>query len=264
MDYRNQLILVEKRAPGVALVTLNNPPVNVVTLPLLDELRDVMAKLETDDSVRAVVLTGSGVKSFSVGSDVKEFPDVWDDVIGKKLKGENEAFNAIEFLPKPVIAAMEGSSCGGGVEMAMACDIRLLSETGRMGMPEINLGIFPASGGLFRLPKLVGAAKAMEIMYLGDFLDAGECLRIGWVNRLVPAGKAAEAALEMAGRIAAKPMRALSRIKKGVRDLGMRGTEDGFIDNLRYSRDIWNTPDCAEGVRAFLDKRAPKFAPPAE
>ncbi|MCD8140980.1 MAG: enoyl-CoA hydratase-related protein [Planctomycetaceae bacterium] len=264
MEYRNKLITVEKQGGGVCLVSLNNPPLNVVTLPLLEEMRDVMAKLEADDAVRVVVLTGSGVKAFSVGSDVKEFPDVWDDVVEKKLKGENEAFNALEFLPKPVIAALEGTVCGGGCEMAMACDIRILSDQGKMGMPEINLGIFPASGGLFRLPKLVGMAKAMEIMYLGDFVDAAECHRIGLVNRLAPAGQVKEAALELARTIAAKPAAALRTIKQGVRDLGMRTTEDGFLDNLRYSRPMWNTPDCAEGVRAFLEKRPPRFAPPPE
>ena len=116
MEYKSKLVLVEKPVKNVALLTLNNPPLNLVTLELSAELRETLFKLERDDEVRVVVLTGSGSRAFCVGSDVKEFPHVWDDVIGKKLQKENETFNAIEFLSKPVIAAMEGNVCGGGYE----------------------------------------------------------------------------------------------------------------------------------------------------
>lgn len=259
MEYFNELVTVEVRGKGVCLVTLNNPPLNLVTLPLRDELNDVLRKLENDEVVRVVVLTGSGEKAFCVGSDVKEFPEVWDDVIGKKLQKENETFNSIEFLSKPVICAMEGTVCGGGFEMAMACDMRVLSEQGRIALPEINLGVFPGSGGLYRLPKLVGPYKAMEMMYLGEFVEAEECVRIGLVNRLAPAGQAAASALEIAERIAIKPFEAIKLIKQGVRDLGHKTTEESFIDNLRYSMEIFKTPDCAEGVDAFLNKRKPGF-----
>ncbi len=262
MDYINKLIVVEKKGPGVALVTLNNPPLNLVTLPLRDEFNDALRKLEKDEQIRVVVLTGSGSRAFCVGSDVKEFPAVWDDVIGKKLQKENETFNAIEFLSKPVVCAIEGTVCGGGFEMAMACDIRILSDQGKVGMPEINLGVFPGSGGLTRLPKLVGPYKAMEMMYLGEFVEADEALRIGLVNRLAPAGQVVEKALEMAGQIALKPFEAIKLIKKGVRDLGYKSTEESFIDNLRYSEEIFKTPDCAEGVDAFLNKRQPVFKQP--
>ena len=259
MEYRNKLVTVEFKPRRVALVTLNNPPLNLLTLPLRDEMNEVLRKLERDDAVRAVVLTGSGEKSFCVGADVKEFPEVWDDVVGKKLQKENEMINAIEFLSKPVVCAMEGTVCGGGFEMAMACDIRILSDKGRIAMPEINLGVFPGSGGLYRLPKLVGPYKAMEMMYLGDFVDADECLRIGLVNKVAPAGRVVSEALEMAERIALKPFEAIKLIKKGVRNLGHQTTEASFIDNLRYSREIFTTPDCVEGVDAFLNKRPPVF-----
>ncbi len=259
MKYKNNLILVEKPAKYVALVTLNNPPLNLVTLDLSAELKDTMFRLEKDDDVRAVVLTGSGQKAFCVGSDIKEFPEVWDDVIGKKLQKENETFNAIEFLEKPVIAAMEGTVCGGGFEMAMACDLRVLSEAGRISQPEINLGVFPGSGGLFRLPKLVGASKAMEMMFLGDFIEAAECLRIGLVNRLAPAGEVIDYAVKLAGNIAQKPFEAIKLIKKGVREIGMLSTEECFYKNLDFSRNVFKTADCAEGVDAFLNKRKPEF-----
>ena len=257
MEYKNELILVEKPEKYVALITLNNPPLNLVTLELSAELRDTLFKLNQDDEVRVVVLTGSGTRAFCVGSNVKEFPSVWDDVIGKKLQKENETFNAIEFLDKPVIAAMEGNVCG--FEMAMACDMRILAENGRIAQPEINLGVFPGSGGLFRLPKLVGASKAMEMMYLGEFIEAEECLRLGLVNRIAPEGKTVETALAIAKAIAEKPFEAIKLIKKGVREIGMISSAECFYKNLDFSRSIFQTEDCAEGVDAFLNKRPPKF-----
>ena len=259
MEYKSNLVIVEKPVKNVALLTLNNPPLNLVTLELSAELRETLFKLERDDEVRVVVLTGSGSRAFCVGSDVKEFPHVWDDVIGKKLQKENETFNAIEFLSKPVIAAMEGNVCGGGYEMAMACDLRILAESGRIAQPEINLGVFSGSGGLFRLPNLVGASKAMEMMFLGEFIEAKDCLALGLVNKIAPDGEAVKTALEMAAKIAEKPFEAIKLIKKGVREIGMVPTEQCFYKNLEFSKTIFQTPDCAEGVDAFLHKRAPKF-----
>lgn len=259
MKYENDNVKVEVMDSGVALARLDNPPVNVVTVKLACELFDVVHRMRRDERVRVLVLAGAGTKAFSAGSDVKEFPAVRDDLVEKKLRRENEAFNGIEFLPFPTIAAMEGVVCGGGFEMSMAADIRILSESGRMALPEINLGIFPASGGLFRLAKLVGPAKALEIMYLGEFLDAPECLRIGLVNRLAPTGTAVDAALELAAKIATKPREPLRRIKKGVREFLAKTTEECFLENLRRSEDLWKAPDGCEGVDAFLEKRPPKF-----
>ncbi len=259
MAYQGELIQTETRENGVAVVKLSNPPLNVVTVKLAHELYDAMTQLEKDPAVKVAVFTGAGGKAFSAGSDVREFPAVWDDVVEKKLRRENEAFNSIEFFSRPTLAAMEGTTCGGGLELAMACDIRILSEKGKVGMPEINLGIFPASGGLFRLPKLVGMARALEMMYLGEFISAEECFRIGLVNKLVPAGEALASALGLAEKIAAKPTEPLRRIKRGVRDFLNRGTEEVFLENLRRSADLWQAPDGQEGVRAFLEKRPPKF-----
>lgn len=259
VKYQNELIKVEKVKENVVLLTLNNPPLNLVTLELSAELRDTLFKINQDDEVRVVVLTGSGTKAFCVGSNVNEFPKVADDVIGKKLQKENETFNAIEFLDKPVIAAMEGTVCGGGFEMAMACDMRVLSETGRIAQPEINLGVFPGSGGLFRLPKLVGVSKALEMMYLGEFIPATECLALGLINRLAAEGESVKIAIDIAEKIAQKPFEAIKLIKKGVREIGMKSTAECFYQNLDFSRTIFQTADCKEGVNAFLNKRTPKF-----
>jgi enoyl-CoA hydratase/carnithine racemase len=259
VNYQNNLLRVEKKEHGVALVTLNNPPLNLITLDVSAELTDTMRKIDQDADIRVVVLTGSPGKAFCAGADIKEFPKVTDDVIGKKLKKENEALNSIEFLSKPVIAAMEGIVMGGGCELAMACDIRIVSETGKMSLPEINLGVFPGSGGLFRLPKLVGPSKAVELMYTGETLSPEQAREAGLVSRVVPAGQAVEAALKLAAQIAVKPAESLKLIKRGVREIGYLPTAECFDKNLDYSREIFQTPDCAEGVDAFLHKRPPRF-----
>ena len=259
MEYINDLLKVEVQ-DYVALVTIDHPPLNILTLKLSAQMRDTLHCLEEDDAVRVVVLRGAGEKAFCVGADIKEFPQVWDDVIGKKLMNENLAIDAIELLDKPVIAAMEGNTLGGGCEIAMAADIRIMSQEGRIGLPEINLGVFPGSGGLFRLARYVGIAKAYEMLYTGTILDAGEALQCGLVNRGVPRGQTEAAAMEMAGIIADKPFEAIKLIKKGVRQLWQKTTEENFYPNLEFSRTVFKTPDCAEGVDAFIHKRQPRFS----
>ena len=259
MDYENNLVLVEKTENKVAVLTLHRPPLNILTLGLSAELRSTLHKIEEDDDVRVVVLRGSGEKAFCVGADIKEFPTVWDDVINKKLLNENLAIDAIELLDKPVIAALEGNTLGGGCEIAMACDIRVMSSIGRIGCPEINLGVFPGSGGLFRLARYVGISKAYEMLYTGEILDADSALAYGLVSHLTEPGKAEEKALEIASVIASKPFEAIKLIKKGVRELWQKTTEENFRPNLEFSRQIFKTSDCAEGVDAFINKRKPNF-----
>lgn len=258
MGYTNELLKV-KIQDFVALVTISNPPLNILTLELSAEMRDTLHRLEEDDAVRVIVLRGSGSKAFCVGADIKEFPEVWDDVIGKKLRNENLAIDAIELLDKPVIAALEGNTLGGGCEIAMAADIRIMSESGRIGLPEINLGVFPGSGGLFRLARYVGISKAYEMLYTGKIISAGEAAQIGLVNRIVPEGQTEEAAMEMARVIADKPFEAVKLIKRGVRELWQKTTAENFYPNLELSRTVFRTSDCAEGVDAFIHKRTPQF-----
>lgn len=258
MEYRNELLKV-RIEDYVAVVTIDHPPLNILTLELSAEMRETFHRLEEDTTVRVIVLRGSGEKAFCVGADIKEFPQVWDDVIGKKLRNENLAIDGIELLDKPVIAAMEGNVLGGGCEIAMACDIRFMSETGKIGCPEINLGVFPGSGGLYRLARYIGIARAYEMLYTGKTISAQEACQIGLVNHVVPAGKTEEAAVELARVIADKPFEAIKLIKKGVRQLWQKTTEENFYPNLEFSRTVFQTPDCAEGVDAFINKRPPHF-----
>jgi enoyl-CoA hydratase len=189
---------------GVVVLTLDNPPLNLTTLVTLDKLLAACRDIAADQRIRAVVVTGSGSKAFCAGSDIGEFTDVRDDVVSRKLARENAAFTALEQLPIPVIAGLNGIALGGGAEIALACDIRIMDETARIGFPEVNLGIFPGSGGIFRLPRLVGPAKAYELLYTGEQIDAHEAHRIGLVNRLAPAGRALSSALALAETLAAR------------------------------------------------------------
>ena len=213
MNYENKCILVEKNENHVAKITLNAPPYNLNTLASIKELTEILRKIEKDDDIRAVVITGAGQKAFCAGSDIKEL--CIDDVKVSKFVGEINMMDAIEFLPKATIGAIEGFCMGGGLELVLCCDIRIIAENSKVAAPEINLGVFPAGGGLNRLPKVVGQAKALEMMYLGETIDAEECKRIGLVNKIVPAGETVAAAMEMAQKIAEKAPNCVRVIKKG-------------------------------------------------
>ena len=249
---------------NLAKLILHNPPLNLVTLELTQQLVEALEELDADESVRVVVITGAGDRAFCAGSDVKEFPAVRDQVVEKKLARENQAFGDIEFLSKPVIAAIEGLAYGGGCEISMACDLRIAAESARIALPEVKLGVVPGSGGLFRLPRLVGPALAMELMYLGDPISAREAEQMGLVNRVVPDGEALPHALNIARRIAQQPRASVAAIKRGVRESARLANEDAVRLTLELSDHVFKTEDCAEGVRAFLEKREPRFteAPP--
>jgi enoyl-CoA hydratase len=244
---------------GVMVLSFENPPLNLTTLVTLDKLLFACRDIAADERVRAVVVTGSGSKAFCAGSDISEFPHVRDDVVSRKLARENEAFRALEQLPMPVIAALNGVALGGGAEIALACDIRIMDETARIGFPEVKLGVFPGSGGIFRLPRLVGPAKAYELLYTGEPVDAHEAHRIGLINRLAPAGHALSAAVALAEILASRPALALSLIRAGVRDSLNQTTQEAITRTLADSHRVFTGADIEEGIDAFFAKRAPVF-----
>ena len=259
MSAESRLILVERLGGGVAKLTLNNPPLNLVTLEMTRRLIEALDEMEGDDAVRAVVVTGTGEKAFCAGSDVGEFADVRDRVVEKKLAQENEAFGRFESLSKPTVAAIEGLAYGGGCEISMACDLRFTGEGAKFALPEVRLGVVPGSGGLFRLPELVGPAQAMELMYLGKPIDASEAERLGLVNEVVPDGEALPRALDVARSISRQPKEAVAAIKRGVRESLHSSREDSVRLTLELSDHVFKTEDCAEGIQAFFEKREPRF-----
>jgi enoyl-CoA hydratase/carnithine racemase len=247
------------RGDGVATLTLDNPPLNLNAMPTLHLLRRYVAQIAGDTRVRCVVVTGAGERAFCAGSDVHEFQSVMDDVVARKLRLENEAFDGLAELPVPVIAALNGSALGVGAEIALACDLRIMAAGARIGFPEVKLGVFPGSGGTFRLPRLVGSARAFELLYTGDPIAADDALRIGLVNRVVPQVEVLPAALALAARLAAGPALALSMIRREVRAAGHQSTAQAIAQSLADSDAVFKGLDVVEGVRAFFEKRPAKF-----
>ena len=253
-------VMTEKRSDGVAIVTLNDPPLNLQTIELMRELEQTVMELDENNAIRAVVLTGAGTRAFSAGSDVKEFPALRKNFVEEKLRRETAVFSRIEKMKKPVIAALRGATMGGGCELAISCNMRIMDEGVKIGFPEINLGSFPGRGGLVRLTKLIGRSKAMELMCLGTVLDASQALRIGLIDRVSSRGMALGDACDLANQFSKKPAFAIRCIKETVLAARLQTSAEAVELSLRLSEAAFKTADSAEGVQAFLEKRKPRFA----
>lgn len=258
----DQRLVKLSKEDGIAIITIDNGPMNVLSQEVvrqLDEVCDVIAK---DSEVVVAIVTGSGERAFMAGADIKEFPASMklteEEMVAGSLK-MHTIFNKIDFLKKPTIAAINGLAFGGGCELAMLCDIRIAEEQALLGLPEIKLGLFPGGGGTQRLPRLVGEAKAKELMFTGDPISAQIAKEIGLVNQVVPKGEALQAAKRMARTIAEKSLPALSLIKEAV-DKGMEvSIEEGIKIEAQLFAKVFQTEDIREGVAAFIEKRKPNF-----
>ncbi|MCP4379861.1 MAG: enoyl-CoA hydratase/isomerase family protein [Hyphomicrobiales bacterium] len=246
---------------GVGLIRLDNPPLNLITKQLIQELDAVLKAVATDDSVRSVVLTGSGARAFSAGSDVTEFPRLMDrgSVVEEKLAQENAAYSRLATLPQPSIAAIVGHALGGGAELSLCCDYRIMGESAQIGFPEIHLGTVPGSGGLSRLPRLVNPSTAMALVLDGDTIDARRAREIGLVNEVVASQQCVDAAMARARTWALRPAIAARAIKKAMLEISQTEVEAEIAASLTVSRSIFKTADMREGVSAFLQKRKPRF-----
>lgn len=258
MNYEN---LLYECSEGVATVTINRPKaLNALNEATLKELLRLFTTIKEDPAVKVVILTGAGEKAFVAGADIAEMQPI-DAVTGRQfaLLGHQLAA-AIETLPKPVIAAVNGFALGGGCELALCCDIRLASETARFGQPEINLGVIPGFGGTQRLPRLIGKGRACELLLTGDMIDAAEAYRIGLANKLLPAAELLPAARKLALKIAAKGQIAVAFAKAALRD----GLETDLTRACAHEADLFGlcfaTVDQKEGMLAFLEKRPAQFS----
>jgi enoyl-CoA hydratase/carnithine racemase len=246
-------------ADGVAVLTLHNPPMNLVTLSLTRELDAALVRLAAETDVRALIVTGAGERAFCAGSDIKEFGSVADDVVGKKLAAENAAFSRLAAFPKPTIAAIEGLAFGGGLELAVCCDLLVMAADARLALPEVKLGVFPGSGGTLRLPRRIGEARAKQLMFTGEPIDAATALAWGLITQVAPRGQALGAARALAATLAALPARALALMKEAVA-VGLAHPEDEAVRRtLALSAAVFKTTDCREGARAFLAKEPARF-----
>ena len=246
---------------GIAIVTLNNPPLNLVTLQTSRDLHDLFIQLSGNQDVRVVVLTGSGDKAFCVGSDISEFPDMMDAgaVVPKKLKLENDAFAAIRSCSKPTIAALNGLAYGGGLEMAVCCDL-LIAEAGeKIALPEVKLGVFPGSGGTVRVLRRIGESRAKMMMFTGDPVAVEVACDWGLINEVVPKGQALERTKALARKLADLPNIALQCCKASANMSFDMDEHAAVYASLDLSDRVFSSQDCKEGVRAFFAKEKPQF-----
>ena len=244
---------------GVATLTLNDPPLNLVTLALTRQLGAALDRLADDAKARVLVVTGAGKRAFSAGSDIKEFPSVKDDVVGKKLGPENEVYSRLDDFRKPTVAAVQGLAMGGGLELALCCDLLVVEEDARLALPEIKLAVFPGSGGTVRVTRRIGEGRAKEMMFLGEPVDPETALAWELVNRVVRKGRGLDEAIDLARALARRPNRALQLCKRAI-DLSFDVSEDEAIRRtLDLSREAFASEDIEEGVRAFLAKETARF-----
>jgi enoyl-CoA hydratase/carnithine racemase len=249
-------------ADGCAVVTLNSPPVNAVSLPLTRELWATLRQIERDDAVRVLVITGEGEKAFCAGSDITELAQMTGpgEVLEKKLAFQNKVFEFLKDFPKPTIAALNGLTYGGGLEIAACCDLLVAERQVRLALPEINLGVFPSSGGTFRVARRIGEARAKAMVFLGEPIDAAQALAWGLVNRVVEKGQALAEAREIARRIAARSPLALRHAKAVVNLAFDRSDAEAITASLKASDQVFCSDNAREGIAAFLEKRPAKFA----
>jgi 2-(1,2-epoxy-1,2-dihydrophenyl)acetyl-CoA isomerase len=256
-------VLMERRGP-VALITLNRPDLlNALSVSMAKELATTLGKAASDSAIRAIVITGAG-RAFSAGGDIAFMKDVVDR--GGKFEdfeplvgGGPPVVRAIVDADKPVLAAVNGAAAGGGMSLALACDIRWAAENASFGQAFVKIGLHPDWGALYTLPRLVGTSRALELMWTGDLVDASEAHRIGLVSRVLPADRLLQETLAYAERLARGPAIAIAEIKRSIRGALGYSLEEALARELEAQERCWGTADAKEGFRAFLEKREAKF-----
>lgn len=245
-----QFVSSQTRDDGVALLKIDRPPMNALSLELLAQLADVATSLATDPAVKAVLVVG-GERAFAAGFEISEFDD---DERARFISGRfRAALDALGAIQRPVIAAVSGFALGGGLELAMACDLRIAADNARVGQPEILLGLIPGAGGTQRLARLVGPARAKEIVWSGRQVRADEAERIGLVDRVVPAAELLDAATDWAASFARGAVVAMGLAKRAI-DRGLDGSLDEGLDiETDAFIEVFATQDAAIGVRSFLE-----------
>lgn len=247
---------VEER---VAVITIDNPPVNALNTQTMTELHAAFMQANEDDAVKAIVLTGNGM-AFVAGADINEIAQISSADLAVELVTKGQGLlSFIEGLRKPVIAAINGVALGGGLELAMACHVRYISDRAKLALPEITLGIIPGFGGTQRLSRIVGPAKATEMMLTGEMITAQEAFRVGLVNKVVPEGDVVKQALGLAKKISGFGKHAIAGILEAV-DQGRNSTlEEGLKAEAQIFGCVSQTADMKEGTSAFKEKRRPNF-----
>ena len=257
MAYQNIIVETENR---IGIIEINRPKkLNALNQDTIAELHKAFDQLDKDPDTRVIIITGSGEKAFVAGADISEFADFGSDQ-GRELslEGQNKLFDFVENLNTPVIAAINGFALGGGLELAMACHIRVASNNARMGLPEVSLGLIPGYGGTQRLPQLVGKGKAFEMIMTAGMIRSEEALKLGLVNHLTEPDDLIEFSYQLAEKILANSSQAI-KAAIGAVNAGFKEGTDGFEKEIELFGNCFGTEDFEEGTTAFLEKRKPNF-----
>lgn len=244
---------------GIATVVMDNPPMNALGDQVRSELLEAFTELKSDNEVVAIIITGAGERAFMAGADIKEFNESGNPHEKEQQVVEENVFDVIANIPKPTIAMINGYALGGGLELALSCDIRIAEDHAKVGLPEVKLGLLPGGGGTQRLPQIVGPSKAKELMFTGDQLTAEEALQLNVVSQVVPKGEGMEAANKLAARLASHSLQALGRIKRLVNEGNEMPLDEGLSLERKLFAELFETKDAKEGIRAFVEKRKPVF-----
>jgi enoyl-CoA hydratase len=247
---------VEER---IAVVTIDRPPVNALSPEVLNEIEETFQELLALSEVGAVIITGGSGKVFSAGADIKTIPEMLPPEAFQLATSTQKVLTLIEEFHGLVIAAVNGLALGGGLELALACDIRVAEEHALFGFPEVALGLLPGAGGTQRLARLVGPGKAKELILTGDPINAVEAKTIGMVERVVPRDSALSEASRIAQRVLLRGPVAVANAKKAIGHATSLGLKDGLEMEARLFSELFDTKDKREGVAAFIEKRKPKF-----
>jgi enoyl-CoA hydratase len=254
-----ELVARKNDEEGVEILTLKHPPVNALSTTLLAALSQQVEAISQDPKVRAVVLTGDG-QYFSAGADLKEMATLDLASAPEVVRKGHALYHRIATLRPPVIAAINGLALGGGLELALACDLRIAGESAKLGAPEVNYGLMPAYGGTQRLPRLIGVPKAKELIFTGSMISAAEALRIGLVNKTVPAGQELRAARDLAHTIAQRAPKAVQAAKRAIMEGLQLPLAEGIEGETKlFETEVLSSQDLGEGIMAFVERRPPKF-----
>ncbi len=255
MQFSNVSVAVEER---VAVLSINHPPANALNKATLEGLQAALDHLEHDPQIKVVLLTGEG-RFFIAGADINEFTTLTDDQAQMMAEAGQKLFNRLETFPKPIIAVVNGACLGGGLELAMACHIRIVAQEAKLGLPELNLGLIPGYGGTQRLPRLVGRGMATRMILTSEMISGEEAYRIGLAEAVYPLEQLLDEAKKLASVIATKSAVAIRHALEAVQAGFEKGMEEGLRQEARLFGEVFRSEDMKEGVSAFLEKRKPQF-----
>ncbi len=254
--------ITSERDGHVVVVTISNPPMNQLSARLLEELEAEIDTVDADDGTRAIVFRGGGERAFVAGADIKEFPDLRasaDSAAGGSARRIQKIGQRMDAARKPFVAAIQGYCLGGGLELAMCCDVRVCADDAQLGQPEIKLGLIPGGGGTQRLPRLVGLGRAMLMNLGGEFIDASTAYDWGLVEKVVPRNELDAAALGLAHTFAQRSPHAIAVLRELARSTRDLPLEEGLRREAEGFRRCLASEDGLEGVAAFIEKREPQF-----